>query len=265
MARKQSKVTRKTLFTWFMLTGLIFLFAPQNLTSRLQSDFNHVFHWPLSIGRSLSLSMNTQPKNAGVVDRREYNKIQNHLANVTEQLNEAQKKIAQLSGLYNRSALEGAVILPADVIRASINNTQSEYIINRGQNDGLDKGQFVLGLNNIIGIISEVYCRTARVTLVTDPQSNLEAKIGELKTVIKGCGNNLANIHLIPTKHKINTGDAVYACKKPGFLDSAMIIGKVKQCREDSENPLLWDITVEAGCDIERLDSVAVLIMNPEK
>jgi len=43
-----------------------------------------------------------------------------------------------------------------------------------------------------------------------------------------------------------------------------MIIGKVAQCKRDDQNPSLWDITVKPACDIERLTSVAVIIINPQ-
>ena len=48
------------LFTWFMLTGLIFLFTPQTLTSKFQLAFVHVFRWPLSIGADLALTAQTR-------------------------------------------------------------------------------------------------------------------------------------------------------------------------------------------------------------
>jgi hypothetical protein len=52
--------------------------------------------------------------------------------------------------------------------------------------------------------------------------------------------------------------------KKPGFLDASLIIGTVAKCRRDAENPSIWDITVKPACDIEKLQSVTVIIMNPQ-
>ena len=77
---------------------------------------------------------------------------------------------------------------------------------------------------------------------------------------MQGTGNNLARIELI--KHKVKAGNVVYADKKPGFLDSPMIVGKVRECRKNDESPLLWDITVKPVCNIERLNDVAVIVMN---
>ena len=251
-------VSRGMLFTWFMLGGLIFLFAPQNLTNKFQFAFANIFRWPLSLGRTITLSARTQPQPTDVVSRAKYDQLQNYLANLTEELNRERQKVEELSMLRNRRPLEGAGLMLADVITAS----NEGLIINRGQEDGLQKGQFVLGDNSIIGTISDVSPRTARVELITETTSSMAVEIGELKTLIQGYSRNSAKVQLVSTKHKIKIGDNVYACKKPGFLDAQIIVGTVSQCRKADENPLLWDITVKPACDIERLNDVTVIIMN---
>jgi rod shape-determining protein MreC len=263
MARKQIRVSRQMLFTWFTLAGFIFFFAPQNLTNKFQLAFAHIFRWPLSIGRSISLSTHTQQPLTDVVSRREYNKLQNHLANLTEQLYQEHQKVENLSGMRNRLPLKGAKLVLADVIREFIDGLHSEFTINRGENDGLAKGQFVLGDNSIIGTIYYVSSRTAQVKLVTDSTSKIAVKIAELNRVMQGGGNNSAKIRLLSIKHKVKIGDVVYASKKPGLLDAPMIIGTVAHCKRDDENPSLWDIMIKPACDIEKLNSVAVIIMNP--
>jgi hypothetical protein len=82
---------------------------------------------------------------------------------------------------------------------------------------------------------------------------------------MEGNGNNSANVRLLPAKHKVKLGSVVYAEKKPGYLDTPMIVGTVAQYSRDNENPLLWDILVEPACDIETLHEVVVIIMNPHK
>ncbi|MFZ0035749.1 MAG: rod shape-determining protein MreC [Sedimentisphaerales bacterium] len=249
------------LLTWFMLAGFIFLLAPQNLTNKLQFAFAHIFRWPLSMGRSITLSARTQPQLTEVVSRRKYNQLQNHLANLTEALNHERQKVEELSKLRNRGSLEGAGLMLAEVITASTDG----LIITRGQDDGLQKGQFVIGDNSVIGTISDVSQRTAKVELITGATSNIAVDIGGLKTVIQGDGKNSVKVRLVSIKHKVKIGENVYACKKPGLLDAPMIIGTVARCKTDDENPLLWDITVKPACDIQKLTDVAVIIMNPQK
>jgi cell shape-determining protein MreC len=251
------------LFTWFMLGGFIFLFAPKSVTNKFQFAFARTFGWPLGIGRSITLAVDASPL-ADVVSRREYNQLRNHLVNITEQRNHAQKEVEKLSGLRVKPAWERINFVLADVITVS-EGPQNELIINRGAEDSLVAGQFVLGDNSIIGTISGVSARRAKVKLFTDPTSKIPVKVDQLDVVriMQGAGGGSAKIQLLQINHKVNKGSIVLADKKPGFLDVPMIIGKIAQCKRDDKAPSLWDITVEPVCDIQRLKYIAVIVMNP--
>jgi cell shape-determining protein MreC len=262
MARKQIRVSRRMLFTWCILTGFIFLFSPVNLTNKFQFAFARLFHWPLSIGRNISLSAGTrQPLiDRDMVNRDEYERLQNHLANVIQQRDYAQQIVQKLSKMRNIPTWERMGFVFADVSTVEINKRRCELYINRGHDDGLTKEQFVLADNSIIGTISDIAPRTARVKLFTDPTSNIAVKIGKTSWLMRGKGENLAGISM--AKQKMTVGSEIRAAKKPGFLYIPMIIGQVAQCKRNSE-PLLWDILVEPVCDIEKLTNVVVIVMNP--
>ncbi|MHC4570908.1 MAG: rod shape-determining protein MreC [Planctomycetota bacterium] len=265
MAGKQIRVSRRILLTWFMLAGFIFLFIPQKLTNKFQFAFARTFSWPLSIGRNISLSARMPQPLTNVVSRRKYNRLQNYLANVTEELLQERQRLERLSGLHNRFVWEGVDFVLADIVAAFIDASHCEFIINRGKIDCLAKGQFVLGDNSIVGTISDVASHTARVRLITDPTSKIAVKIEELNSsrIMQGSGNSSAKVQMV--KHKVKAGNNVYVDKKPGFLDAPMIAGKVRECERNDEIPLLWDITVKPACDIETLNNVAVIIMNPRE
>ena len=267
MAKKKIKVSERTLFTCLMLAGLIFLFVPQSSASKFQFAFVRFFHGPLNICRNFTLFAPKHQSFTDVVSRSKYTRLRNYLANNIQLLQQERQKVEKLSGLYDRFAWKGANFVLADVITAFIDGSRGEFIINRGKNDGLAKGQFVLNHYSIIGTVSDLDSRTARVQLVTDPKSKIAVKIAELNVggIMQGNGNNSAKIQLLPTKHKIKIGNIVYVRKKPGLLDIPMIVGTVSQCKRDDENPLLWDITVKSACDIGKLSSVAVVIMNPNE
>ncbi|MHC4641830.1 MAG: rod shape-determining protein MreC [Planctomycetota bacterium] len=254
----------RILFTGLMLAGLILLFCPQGLTNTLQFAFARLFYLPLSMSRSVS-SARGEPLVVEVVSRGVYDRLENHLVNVMEQLYQEHQVVETLSGLRNRYALEGARLVYADVITLSIGKECSELIINRGEDDGLAAGQFVLGDNSIVGTISDISQRTAQVKLFTDPASKIAVKIGAANTerLIQGDGRDSAKVQLMSRKYEVKVGDKVVARKKPGFLDAPIIIGVVAKCSRDDVNPSLWDITVRPVCDIESLKSVSVIVMNP--
>jgi cell shape-determining protein MreC len=253
------------LFTWFMLTGFIFLFAPQNLTSKFQLAFVHIFRWPLSIGGNMVMTAQTQQPLAGTAGPSEI-QYRNAIENFKKTLAQQQKDFDRLYGLYNTYVWEGTDYVLASVI-TDVKGSRNELAINCRKTNGLAKGQFVLGDNSIIGTMSDISSGTASVKLFTDPTSRIAVTIGELdiKKWMHGNGNNTAKIPLVSIEHKIKEGENVYARKKAGFSDAPMIIGRVAQLKRDDKDPLFWDITVEPACDIQQLEGVAIIIMNPQK
>ena len=264
------KVPERVLFTAFMLTGLIFLFAPQRITGRFQFAFFRVFCRPLSIGRDVSVSASgimasAQGAPAESVSRTRYDKLHNRLANVTEWLKQERQKVETLSRMRNRPVWKGVKFVLADIITSTNDKLHSELIINRGSEDGLAVDQFVMAEDSIIGTICKTDSRTARVRLINDPASQIAVKIEGLSKdrILQGSGGDSAKVKLLPTKYKVEAGEVVYAQKKPGYLSTPVIVGTVTQCESNKDNPLLWDITVKPACDIANLTEVSVIVMNP--
>jgi len=267
MAGKQIRVSRKMLFAWCMLGGLILLFSPRAVTSKFQFAFAQFFHWPLSAARNVPLAAKTEVATQETGGRKE-TQYQNYIANLEEELRQKNVMVEKLTGLRSRlRGLEGAKLVPADIITCSMEGMRGEVIINRGSEDGLAKGNFVIGDNSVIGTITEISPRTANIRLLTDASSNVQVNIAELgvNMLMQGGGGNTAKIKMVPMKHKIRVGDYVLVKNKPGYLEIAMIAGKVQQCKRDARNPALWDITVKPACDIDKLSNVAVIVMNPPK
>ncbi len=265
MARKRIKVSRRMLFTWFMLAGLIFLFMPEKLTGNFQSLFARLFSLPLGISRSISLATSSHQQSLKhTVSMTEYNRLQTHLTNVIEQRDVAYRTIEKLTGIRNRFGLEGAGLVVADVIVACIQGHNNYLIINRGSSDGLRQGQYVLAENSVIGTVFSVSSRQARIKLFTDAASKTEIIIAGKEWFMQGSGNGLAKVKMLSTENKIKLGDRIRVRKKPGLLDLSMAAGVVAQCSEDGEFPLIWNISVEPACVLETVKNVAVIIMNPQ-
>jgi rod shape-determining protein MreC len=250
-----------------MLGGFALLFAPQSLTARFQLAFAHIFRRPLSIGRNVAIAVREPLSAREAVSRNQYDRLRNHLSNTAQWLHHERQKVETLSGLRDRTVWEGVSFVVADVITASIRGPHNGLIINRGRNDGLAKGQFVLADYCVIGMVSGVNSRTAQVMLVTDVGSRVPIKIEEsdAATIMQGYGDNSAKVDLLSRKHVVKIGDVIHAQKKPGLLDIPMVVGVVSECRVDGENPLLWDIVVKPACEIDELKDVAVIVANPRE
>ncbi|MBN2272542.1 MAG: hypothetical protein JXN61_18155 [Sedimentisphaerales bacterium] len=165
-----------------------------------------------------------------------------------------------------RTVWGGTSFVVADIITSTMNKTCGELLINRGKEDSLAEGQFVLGESSIIGTVHSVGSHVARVKLITDPESKIPVSIANLDVgrVMKGIGGHSATVCLLPTKYKIETGDIVWARKKPGFLNRSLIVGTVGHCKSSDESPSTWEIIVKPSCSIERLNSVTAIVQGPE-
>ncbi|UCF16760.1 MAG: rod shape-determining protein MreC [Phycisphaerales bacterium] len=267
MASKHTRVSRRMLFTWFMLGGLILLFAPQEHTGKIQLGFVRLFRWPLSIGGDFALTASTDQMLSDTVPRIEHEKLQIHLNNLQATLTKERQRSRNYRQ-YNDNVWEGADIALAKIIAPDVKEARDGLTINYSKDVRLVKGQFVLGHNSVIGRISEASAGTAHVRLFTDPKSAIPVKIGELgiKMWLRGNGDNSASISLVKTEHAIKAGDIVFASDVgTTFLDAPVMIGKVARCVQSRKAPLVWDITVEPACDLEDLVDVAVIVMNPGK
>ncbi|MHC4222278.1 MAG: rod shape-determining protein MreC [Planctomycetota bacterium] len=265
MARRQMQISKMWQFTLLMLTSLVLLVMPHTLTSKLQFTFAQVFSLPLSISRTVMLSSQQKPGNYAA--SRKESQYQNHIAYLEEKFRAEHKKVEQLTGLRSRIPMESAKFVLAGVIKARLDGSRRELTINQGQVDGIANGQFVLGDNSIIGTVTNVSNSVAQVKLISDTKCHIVVKIEGLedrRLLMTGNGNNSAKIPLLEIKHKVKKGKWVYARRKAGLLDVAMVVGKISHCKRSDESPSLWDITVTPACDIENLDNVAVIVMDSQ-
>ena len=255
------------LFTWFMLAALILLFAPHDFTGKLQLAFVHVFRWPLSLGGNMALTARSGPSSEETRQQSELRR-DNYVANLEKTLEEHRREFQRQYGLHNTYVWEGADCASADVITATIEGSRNELTINCRKTEGIMEGQYVLGNESIIGTISEVFPQIAKadVKLVTDSTAWIPVRVAGINTIMTGSGNNAARIAAI--KNEVKVEEKVFALKnlkEGGFLDAPVIVGKVVRCERNRQMASVWDLTVKPVCDIQKLEEVDVIIMNPRK
>jgi cell shape-determining protein MreC len=256
------------LFTYFMLGGGIFLFTPPSVTGKLQLAYARVFGWPLRTGIVWTTGDPSLPQVASTVntvDHTRQQKVQqrlrNHVANLQARLDEAQRQIDRLSGLrsvpeWNRMKFQQAGIIN------DVGQAQGILLINRGQEDGVTVGQFVLGDYSVIGVVSDVSTQAARVRLITDPGSKIGVRVAGAKArgVMRGRGPGTAVIPQVYAKEQPKAGDQVYAWKTPGFPEVPIVTAEVVDSVIDPDSAMFWKITVRPVCDIPNLRDVYVVI-----
>lgn len=262
---RSGSVSRRMLFTWLMLAGSILYLSPQSFTQKFQLTFAHIFNVPLSIGKNIPI-LGAQQQLEETVPRDDYIKLENHLANLEQTLIKQREDFQTLYGLYNSYVGQNVEFILGYTIPATADRTKNELTIEYRGSKGLATGQFVVAHNSIIGRITEILPQfgKAKVRLITNPASQIAVNVAGLnKVIMQGRGDNTAKILNVPKSNKIGIGQDVFAIRYPGFLPAPMIVGKVTQCKTDDREPLLWDITVKPAWNLDQLDDVAIIIVNP--
>jgi len=259
--------TRKAEFiplVLFSTAALLLFCSPRSFTSKFQLAFIRVFKAPLRLCNKLSHPKPKPENKANLFDPYKYVQLRNHLANNIQLLHEQRQRLEELNQVSSRYAWNGANFVPADVLTFFIDAQRADMIINRGREDGLNQGQFILGNYAVIGTIVQLDDRSAQVRLVTDPASKLAVSIGQsnIHTILEGIGNNQARINMLPTKFDVKIGDIIYVRKNPGLLDASIIVGSVSECKKSQDNPLVWTIKVRPACNVNTLESVTVVVIS---
>ncbi|OHB58987.1 MAG: hypothetical protein A2Y12_19645 [Planctomycetes bacterium GWF2_42_9] len=271
MSRRQTRISKGTVFTGLLLGSLLCLLLPQSLTKRVNLAFLGIYKVIPSLGTSIPLA-SVSPNGPVTITgeykklQNEYQQLQNHCANLWAELANEHDKAQKLSGIRTRfPSLAGAAIITADVITSQAATGPGQLVINRGSADNLKKDQFVIADNAVIGRIAEISSRTAIVNLITSKRITVPVEVAGTKVPRKmtGDGKSAAKISLLQKKYPVKQGTLVYTCKMPGYIDVPFVIGKVSKCRVDADNPLLWDIAVTPAVNIETVSTISVVIMNP--
>ena len=272
MARKKIKLSRGALFVSLLTVGVVLLLLPQHVTKSFNFLFVKFFNPILSIGRSTHQeAFRLIPSTEDFVSRAEHDKLWTAYNNLRADSRKIHAKYEKLAQIRSGLPKPGPALVLAEVINVSISGLRHELVINKGEADGLNDGQYVLipGEHSIIGTINETFKTNARIRLITDVNNNikvvvwLEAKKEYLQSNMVGNGKGSCKIPLISREYKIRTGDTVYAAARAGFLETPRIIGEISDLKHDENKPLLWDITVKPIFDAETLTDVAVIVMSP--
>jgi rod shape-determining protein MreC len=152
--------------------------------------------------------------------------------------------------------------LAADVIGRDPSPYLSTIIISVGQNRGLKPGMPVItGGSALVGRVTQVSPRTAKVQLLGDASSAVNAMIQSSRAtgLVRGQPDSSLTMEFIPLEDKVKTGDIVLTSGLGGDLPRALVIGQVADVmRRDID--LFQSAALRPAVDLNRLEVVLVIL-----
>jgi rod shape-determining protein MreC len=170
----------------------------------------------------------------------------------------------RLRNLLNFQKAPTNRVVAAEVIGKDPSGWFKTVIIDKGKAEGLQKGLPVVLPQGIVGQVIEVSSHYAKVMLIIDRNSAVDALVqrSRARGIIKGASADQCRFEFVLRKHDVQIGDTVIASGLDGVYPKGLRIGRISGLNE-SKPDIFYDITVEPFVDYEKLEEVLV-ILRPE-
>lgn len=192
-------------------------------------------------------------------------------AELEAQVSQLQAQVIDLQQRVNETEILAALV---DFSRA---NPESSYkaasvigrdpspflhyvIINRGSNEGIQRGMPVVTNEGLVGRVDAVIADAARVQLITDPVSsvNVHLKNGNTDGVLVGSVTGDVSLNLISQDATVNPGDLILTSGLGGGFPADLIVGQIGNIRKLPAE-LFQQATVQTAVDFSQLQIVLVI------
>ena len=154
--------------------------------------------------------------------------------------------------------------LAAEVISRDPSIWFKTVIIDKGLADGIQKGFPVIIPDGIIGQIIDVSAHYAKVLLIVDRNSSVDALVQKTRArgIIKGGQAGRCLFKYVLRKHDISIGDIVISSGLDGVFPKGLRIGSVSEIIKLNSG-IFQTVAITPYVDFERLEEVFVVASLP--
>lgn len=157
--------------------------------------------------------------------------------------------------------------IPAAIVSRPIDTLTSQYIINKGIQDGVTEGAPVVVMGSVlIGFTKELSAHTstvqtlfARDTSVTVETVSTDEGSSSARGLLQGKFQTSLEMNTIPRDAQVSVGQQVVTSNKDTAIPYGMVIGTIASL-EKPENAAYQLAVVDVPYDVDSLDAAVVLI-----
>lgn len=173
--------------------------------------------------------------------------------------NEELRKALDIKDQYSTMDMIGANIIAKDM-----GNWFDIFIIDRGAKDGISNNYPIVTSNGLVGRVMQTDVFTSKVISIIDEDSSISARLSRTSDIVVVKGDRklkeqgLCIMTYIPADADISAGDRVETSGVGGIYPKGILIGKVKEVRQRT-NELDRYAIIEPAVDFKRLEEVFIL------
>jgi rod shape-determining protein MreC len=180
------------------------------------------------------------------------------LSHQHEEVAQANERLRQLLALGHEVRRP---VLAAQVVGKDPSPWFQTIMVDKGRRDGVDIALPVINSQGIVGLVVEATDHYAKVMLITDPKSAVDALVQTSRTrgIIKGGTSGYCVFNYVLRKHDLNVGETVVSSGMDGVFPKGLAIGQVADINK-SETGIFQEVTIRPYVDFERLEEVLIVL-----
>jgi rod shape-determining protein MreC len=151
-------------------------------------------------------------------------------------------------------------MVPAQVVGRDPSPWSKTVIIDKGLQDGIYQGAPVVVPEGIVGIVVEASAGYAKVLLLIDPNSAVDALVQQTRArgIVKGGGDDYCVFDYVLRKHAIGVGDTVVSSGLDGVFPKGLRVGRISEIVRLNAG-IFQKVSVTPYVDFEILEEVFVI------
>ena len=199
------------------------------------------------------------------------NKLQSKNSELEEEVKKLNAEVASLQELkVENKALRDQLgfsqktdyqTVAAEIISHEPESLLQYFMINKGKSDGIDKNMIVLSSGLLVGKVSDVYDKQAKVVLITNPTSSTAVMTENSRAngIVKGGIEYPLVMEMIPQNEVISPGDRIVTSGYGGDYPKGLLLGTVENV-ESKPTDLFQKAVIKPLIDFSRLEIVFVVL-----
>lgn len=170
----------------------------------------------------------------------------------------------RLRALLNFKKSIATPLLPAELVAFDPSGWFQTILIDKGSNDGVAQDMAVVSAEGLMGRVIGVSSRHAKVLLIVDANSAVDALIqrSRVRGVLVGLGRGLCILKYVQRNEDVQVGDRVISSGMGGVFPKGLLLGTVQEVVRGSSG-LFQRVEVEPAANFSRLEEVMVVIQPP--
>jgi rod shape-determining protein MreC len=226
----------------------------------LQIAAQSTTHWIQEVRNSYSMLDNYKAENE---------KLRNRIQQLEVERNRLLE--AEATNRRLRQLLEFRSTLPSDSMTASIiANSASTWfkscLLDKGSADGVRKGMAVVTPLGVVGQVVAVTPRTAKVLLLTDPNSGVDVFVQRTRArgIVSGSLDNGTIMKYVKRTEDIQEGDRLVTSGLDGIFPKGIVVGTVIKVRKQTLG-LFQSIELLPAVSLARTEEVLIVKTEPHQ